>query len=111
MNQATTIKGIDPKIQDESYREIVGILRSQLSTLSRTYGEGFENIMKILKRGKDAAKGDIYGSCDVLSDWMKQKQSEMEEENKLLKESIEELRRSCDELRKKIQIISSMCPL
>ena len=105
LNLASVSKGIDRKLQDETFKEIVEIMRSQLSVISRNYGEGFENVMKILKRSKETTKGDIYGASDMLSNWMKEKQNEMEEENRLLRIAIADLKKSCDELRERIKLL------
>ena len=99
-----SLRGVKSFDQDESYQEIIQIMKSDLKSLSFYYGDGFEEIFKLIKGCKYQVKGNVIMASQELTQRMVDKEIELEEENESLKISILQMRKRCLLLKK---IISS----
>ena len=99
-------KGLNKDEQDESYHNMLNVIRSELNKLSKVYGDGFEAIFTIVKGKKDSPSLNIIFASEGMTDWMLEREKEIEKENKLLKEAVEQLRKQVEILRKKVTVTS-----
>ena len=103
--EQTVFKGYDESEQEESFKGILNIIRTNMNKFYANYGEGFEEFFKITKNTKEQPKSNLFLVSEEMVSRMIEKYTELEEENKRLKQVISATSDKCEFLRKKIEKI------
>ena len=104
----TSSKGIKKTEQDDSYNEMINVLKSELNVINRNYGDKFEDIFNLVKGKREITHINILGSANEMTEWMIKRESDLEMENKELKKNIQTLTKNCAILQKRIEKLKEM---
>ncbi|BFU21295.1 Ras GTPase-activating protein, putative [Entamoeba histolytica HM-3:IMSS] len=99
---ATSFKGVKRSEQDESYNDIVQVIRSEMNRISSVFGDGFETVFDIVKGKKDVVSVNVINAAEEMTSWMIDREYELEGENKELRLSVDCLKKECCILRQKV---------
>ncbi|ELP94076.1 hypothetical protein EIN_183930 [Entamoeba invadens IP1] len=92
LQYATASKGVKRVEQDESYHEMVDIIRSELSSISNCFGDGFEKVFQLVKGNREIVDGNVLCATQSMTDWMGNRETALEQENSELKNGIQYLK-------------------
>ncbi|KAL7714147.1 Ras GTPase-activating protein [Entamoeba marina] len=102
LSYGISAKGVKRVEQDESYHDMINVLRSELNKISSHYGDGFEVVFNLIKGKREVSHINILTAAEGMTDWMIEREIQVEVENKELRTAIDRLERSCQLLRQKI---------
>ena len=106
LRQTISLKNNFKINENESYNDIINILKNNLKELFSHYGDGFEEIFKLIKSHKDSSKGNVVIASQEYSEWMVIKEREMDEENDELIKRINQMKSLNGMLKNEIEKIT-----